>query len=64
VRFVVDEVALGQAFFIALRFPTAGTVGKTVADVPSGIRLTPPQETKKKKSSKMQKKKSFGNSKN
>jgi hypothetical protein len=26
----------------------AGTVGQTVADVPSGLNLTPPEETKKK----------------
>jgi hypothetical protein len=26
----------------------AGTIGKMVADVPSGLNLTPPQETKKK----------------
>jgi hypothetical protein len=27
----------------------AGTIGQIVADVPSGLSLTPPQETKKKK---------------
>jgi hypothetical protein len=27
----------------------AGTIGQLVADVPSGLSLTPPQETKKKK---------------
>jgi hypothetical protein len=26
----------------------AGTIGQTVGDVPSGLSLTPPQETKKK----------------
>jgi hypothetical protein len=26
----------------------AGTLGKTVADVPSGLSLSPPRETKKK----------------
>jgi fatty acid desaturase len=26
----------------------AGTIGQLVADVPSGLRLTPPQETKRK----------------
>jgi hypothetical protein len=54
----------GEGFLRVLRFPLpilipptirtchllsgAGTIGKIVADVPSGLSLTPPQETKKK----------------
>jgi hypothetical protein len=66
VGFVVDKVALEQAFSEYFGFPCqfsfhrllhiqhhlsseAGTIGQLVADVPSGISLTPPQETKKKK---------------
>jgi hypothetical protein len=57
-------VALGQVFFEYLGFPCqfsfhqllhthhlssgAGTIGQLVADVPSGLSLTPPQETKTK----------------
>jgi hypothetical protein len=53
----------GAGFLRVLRFPLpvlipptaphsssssgAGTIGQTVADVPSGLSLTPPQETKK-----------------
>jgi hypothetical protein len=64
VGFVVDKVALGQVFSEYFGFPCqssfhqmlhnhhlssgAGTIGQTVADVPSGISLTPPRETKKK----------------
>jgi hypothetical protein len=62
VGFVVDKVALGQVSLLVLRFPLpifipptaphsssgAGTIGQTVADVPSGLSLTPPQEIKKK----------------
>jgi hypothetical protein len=64
VRFVVDEVALGQVFSEYFGFPCqssfhrllhnhhlssgAGTIGQQVADVPSGLSLTPPRETKKK----------------
>jgi hypothetical protein len=63
VGFVVDKVALGQVsseyFGFACQFsfhrllhiphlsPGAGTVGKIVADVPSGLSLTPPQDIKK-----------------
>jgi hypothetical protein len=35
----------------------AGTVGQLVADVPGGLNLTPPQESKKTKQKKKQKKK-------
>jgi hypothetical protein len=64
--FVVDSVALGQISFEYFGFPCqfsfrqmlhihlpprAGTVGQLVADVSSGLSLTPPQETKKKKKS-------------
>jgi hypothetical protein len=65
VGFVVDKVALGQVFSeyfgFSCQFPFhrllhihplssgAGTVGQTVADVPSGLSLTPPQETEEKK---------------
>jgi hypothetical protein len=64
VGFVVDEVALGQVFSKYFCFPCqfsfdrlvhihhlssgAGTIGQLVADVPSGLSLTPSQETKKK----------------
>jgi hypothetical protein len=59
--FVVDKVALGQVFSEYFGFPfqlpnlllnnchpssRAGTVGRIVADVPSGLSLTPPQEKK------------------
>jgi hypothetical protein len=62
VGFVVDKVALGQVFSEYFGFPCqfsfhrllhthhllpgAGTVGQMVADVPSELSLTPPQETK------------------
>jgi hypothetical protein len=65
VGFVVDKVALGQVFSEYFCFPCqfsfhrllhthhlstgAGTIGQMVADVPSGLSLTPPQETKKRK---------------
>jgi hypothetical protein len=56
VGFVVDEVALGQVFSEYFGFPRhthlssgAGTVGQSVADVPSGLTLTRPQETEIKK---------------
>jgi hypothetical protein len=61
VGFVVDEVALGLVFSDYFGFPDnshsthhhlpsgAGTIGQLVADVPSGLSLTPPQETNKKK---------------
>jgi hypothetical protein len=61
----VDKVTLGQVFSEYFGFSCqfsfhrlihihhlssgAGTIGQTVADVPSGRSLTPPQETKKKK---------------
>jgi hypothetical protein len=61
---MVDKVALGQVFSEYFGFPCqfsfhqmlhtdhlsseAGTIGQVVADVPSGLSLTPPQETKKK----------------
>jgi hypothetical protein len=64
VGFVVDKVALGQIFSDYFGFPCqfsfhpllhthylsfgAGTIGQ-MADVPSAISLTPPQETKKGK---------------
>jgi hypothetical protein len=63
-EFVVDIVTLGQIFSEYFGFPFqflfhrllhthhlstgAGTVGHLVADVPSGLGLTPPQEIKKK----------------
>jgi hypothetical protein len=70
VEFVVDKVAVGQVFSEYFGFPCqltfhrllhihhlksgAGTIGQLVADVPSGLSLTPPQETKtKKKETKM-----------
>jgi hypothetical protein len=62
--FVVGKVALGQVSSEYFGFPCqfsyhrllhthhlstgAGTIGQLVADVPSGLSLTPPQETKKK----------------
>jgi hypothetical protein len=65
VGFVVDKVALGPLFSKYFGFPCqftfyrllhihylssgASTIGQMVADVPSGLSLTPPQETKKKK---------------
>jgi hypothetical protein len=62
VAFVVDKVALGQVFSEYFEFSCqfsfhlmphthllsgAGTVGQFVADVPSGLSLTPPHEIKK-----------------
>jgi hypothetical protein len=63
VRSVVDKVPLGQVFFEYFGLPCqfsfhrllhthhlstgAGTIGQLVADVPSGLSLTPPQETKR-----------------
>jgi hypothetical protein len=62
VGLVVDKVALGQVFSEYFGFPCqfsfhrllhthlasgAGTVGQIVDNVPSGLSLTPPQETKK-----------------
>jgi hypothetical protein len=60
VGFVVDKAALGQVFSEYFGFPCqfsfhrllhthhlsseAGTIGQLVADVPSGLSLTPPQE--------------------
>jgi hypothetical protein len=65
VGFVVEKVALGQVLSEYFGFPCqfsfhrllhthhlssgAGTIGQLMADVPSGLRLTPPQETKKKR---------------
>jgi hypothetical protein len=61
--FVVDRVALGQVFseyfgfscqfsfhqLLHIHLPSGiGKIGQTVADVPSGLSLTPPKETKKK----------------
>jgi hypothetical protein len=64
VGFVEDKVALGQVLSEYLGFccqfsfhpllhthylsSGAGTIGQLLADVPSGLSLTPPQETKKK----------------
>jgi hypothetical protein len=61
VGFVVNKVALEQVFSEYFGFPCqfsfhrllhtyhlssgAGIIGQTVADVPSGLSLTPPQET-------------------
>jgi hypothetical protein len=61
----MDKVAVGQVFSEYFGFPcqfpfhrllhthhlssAAGTIGQMVADVQSGLSLTPPQETKKKK---------------
>jgi hypothetical protein len=62
VGFVVDKVALKQVFSEYFGFPCqfsfhqmlnthllsgAGTIGQLVADVPSGLSLTPPHEMKK-----------------
>jgi hypothetical protein len=57
VGFVVDEVTLGQVFCFPCQFPFhrllythhhlssgAGTIGQIVADMPSGLTLTPCQE--------------------
>jgi hypothetical protein len=65
VGFVVDKVALGQVSSEYFGFPCqfslhrllhshhlsseAGTIGQLVTDIPSGLSLTPPRETKKKK---------------
>jgi hypothetical protein len=65
VGFVVDSVALGQVSSQYLGFlcqfsfrrllhihhllSGAGTTGQTVADIPSGLSLTPPQKKMKKK---------------
>jgi hypothetical protein len=58
VGFVVDKVALGAGFPCQFSFhqllhthlPSgAGTVGQIVANAPSGLSLTPPQEIKKKR---------------
>jgi hypothetical protein len=62
--FVVDKVALGQVFSEYFGFPCqfsfhrllhihhlssgARTIGQLVADIPSGLSLTPPQDTNKK----------------
>jgi hypothetical protein len=64
VGFVVDKVALGQVFSEYFGFSSqfafhrllhthhlssvAGIIGQLMADVTSGLSLTPPQETKKK----------------
>jgi hypothetical protein len=66
VGFVVDKVALGQVFCEYFGFPCkfsfyrllhihhlssgAGIIGQLVADVPSGLSLTPPQEEAKSRS--------------
>jgi hypothetical protein len=56
VGFVVDKVALGQVFSNFLHqllhnhhhlSSGACTIGQLEADVPSGLSLTPPQETEK-----------------
>jgi hypothetical protein len=65
VGFVMDKVAMGQVFSQYFGFPCqfsfhlllhinhlpsgAGTTGQLVADVPSELNLTPPQETNYKK---------------
>jgi hypothetical protein len=65
VGFVVNKMALGKIFTQYFLFPNqflfqrllhihhlsfgAGTIGQLVADVPSGFRVIPLQETKKKK---------------
>jgi hypothetical protein len=64
VGFVVDKVALGQVFSQYFSFPCqfsfhqmlhthlssgAGSIGQLVADVPSGLSLTPLYEYKKEK---------------
>jgi hypothetical protein len=56
-RFVVDKMALGQVFseylgftcstFIVIYHPGPGIIGQIMANVPSGLSLTPPQEIKK-----------------
>jgi hypothetical protein len=64
VGFVVEEVTLAQVFSEYFGFTCqfsldrllhihhlssgAGTIGQTVADVPSRLSLTPPEKTKKK----------------
>jgi hypothetical protein len=66
VGFVVDKVALVERFSEYFSFPCkfsfhrllhihhlssgAGTLGQSVADIPSGLGLTPPQEAKKETS--------------
>jgi hypothetical protein len=63
VGFMVDKVALGRVFSEYFGFPCqfsfhrllhthhlssrAGAVGQLLADLPSGLSLTPPQEIKK-----------------
>jgi hypothetical protein len=65
VGFVANKVLLGQIFFEYFGFPCqfsfyrlihahrlstgAGKIVQLVADVPSGLSLTQPEETKKKK---------------
>jgi hypothetical protein len=65
VGFVVDKVALGQIFSEHFGFPCqsyfhqmldthhlssgAGTIGQILADVPSGLSLTPLRKLKNKK---------------
>jgi hypothetical protein len=65
VKFVVDKLALGQVFSEYFGVPWqsfhrilhthhhpssgAGTIGQIVADVTSGLSLTPPQQTPKTK---------------
>jgi hypothetical protein len=69
VGFVVDKVALAQGFSDYFGFPCQsslhrllhthhlssedGAVGQIVADVPSGLSLTPPEETKEKNRTKL-----------
>jgi hypothetical protein len=64
VGFVVDKVELGQVFSEYFGFPCQfsfhrllhthhlssgdGTIGQLVADVPSGLSLTPPKEKVRK----------------
>jgi hypothetical protein len=61
VGFMVDKVALGKVFskyfgfscqsfhrLLQAHHHLAGTIGKIVAEVPSGLRLTPPQGTRGK----------------
>jgi hypothetical protein len=64
VGFVVYKIGTGAGFLRVLRFPLpilipptapysssssgVGTIGLLVADVPSGLSLTPPDETKEK----------------
>jgi hypothetical protein len=45
IGFVVDKAALGQVF--SKYSSRSGTIGQIVANVPSGLSLTPPQEKKK-----------------